>query len=301
MKKYNKVNLISVVVIIVILVLTYVFSPAFRAILADYGFTDIFKKPIDCDLNGNTLIHVIDVGQGDAILLQNKTTNVLIDAGPNSSQESLVSYLKSQDVKTLDLLVLTHPHEDHLGGADKIIDAFEIDTLIMPDVTSTDKFFENTLDAIEKHDVITLIPKRGDKFTLDDLDFTVLAPGDGEYKETNDYSIVLKVTYKDTSFMFTGDCEAVSENEMLESFDADFLKCDFLKAAHHGSSTSNTREFVSTLSPSLAAISCGYENSYGHPHREVRTLFDELGIEYTRTDLDGTAVYVSNGNKISRK
>lgn len=299
MKKHNVINIISVAVIIAVLVLFYMFSPAFRDILSDYGFPDVFKQPVTYSLYDTAAIHIIDVGQGDSILLQNKSTNVLIDTGPNSAEDSLVSYLNSLGIERLDCLILTHPHEDHMGSADTIVNVFEVDTVLMPDCTSSSKFFENFLDAAEDNNIGIVIPERGDSFVLDGLEFTVLAPGAGPYGEVNDYSIVLKVTYKNTSFMFTGDAEAISEEEILENFDAHFLDCDFLKAGHHGSTTSNTREFVLTVSPEYAAFSCGYENSYGHPHREIRELFDELGIEYSRTDLDGNVVYISDGEKIT--
>lgn len=300
MKKRKILNAASIAVVIVILVLFYIFSPTFRGILSDYGFPDIFRKADSTPVH-TAFVHIIDVGQGDSILIREADTCVLIDTGPNSAEDSLISYLRAADVDKLDLLVLTHPHEDHMGCADRVLREYTVDTVLMPDCTSNAKFFEYFLDAVEDTGTQIVIPERGDKFTLDDLDFTLLAPGNGEYEETNDYSIVLKVVHKNTAFMFTGDAEALSEREILDYFGANFLKSDLLKAGHHGSTTSNTEEFVSAVSPKYAVFSCGYDNSYGHPHREVRELFEELGIEYTRTDYDGSVVYVSDGDKVTLK
>lgn len=300
MKKRNITNTASVLVILAVLVLFYIFSPAFRGILSDYGFPDIFKKADTTPVH-TAFVHIIDVGQGDSILIKEEDVCVLIDTGPNSSEDSLITYLKDANVDKLDCLVLTHPHEDHMGCADRVLREYKVDTVLMPDCTSNAKFFEYFLDAVEDTGAPIVIPERGDKFTLGNLDFTVLAPGSGKYEETNDYSIVLKVEHKNTAFMFTGDAEALSEKEILDHFGADFLKCDLLKAGHHGSTTSNTERFVSAVSPSYAVFSCGYDNSYGHPHREVRGLFDKLGIEYTRTDYDGSVVYVSDGETVTLK
>lgn len=244
-------------------------------------------------------VHVINVGQGDSILIQSGIYNVLVDAGPGSHEESLIEYLNSAGVDRLDCLVLTHPHEDHIGGADRVIESFKIDTVLMPDRVSNSTAFERLLDAIEEHELLVDVPRRGDKFSLGDLNFTVLAPSDGEYDDINNYSIVLKVEYGDTSFMLTGDAESLSENEILREFDRDFLKCDVLKVGHHGSETSNKEAFVRAVAPTYAAVSCGLDNKYGHPHTEVRELLDSMGIEWYRTDYDGSIVFTSNGKSIT--
>lgn len=244
------------------------------------------------------ILYVFDVGQGDSILLHNGEYNVLIDAGPNSSEDKLIGELDELGLERLDCLVLTHPHEDHIGGADKVIENYKIDTLLMPDTISSSRTFESVLDAAEDAELEITVPRRGDKFSLGDLYFTVLAPDEGIQNETNDYSIVLKVEHGDCTFILTGDAEASSEAEMLDFFGADALKCDFLKSGHHGSSTSSSREFIHALSPSIAAISCGAGNSYGHPHEKVTKLYREEGITIYRTDTDGTLTFVSDGSSV---
>ena len=291
----NKSTAISALILILILVLFYIFSPSFRTELSNLLELEGKKE---YDLSKNAVVHIIDVGQGDSILLQSGKYNVLIDAGPNSSEEKLVDYLGSLGINKLDCVVLTHPHEDHIGGADLVLESFGTDTLLMPDAISSSRAFENVLDAAEENGIGITVPERGDKFTLGELDFTVLAPDSKSYKEINDYSIVLKVEYGDTAFMLTGDAEALSEYEMIDHFGEDFLKCDLLKVGHHGSSSSSSKEFVRAVSPVFAAISCGVDNDYGHPHRETRALFDAEEIEYYRTDLDGTLVFVSDKKKV---
>lgn len=291
----RRTTLISLLIFILILALFYTFSPDFRLALSEQLE---LAESVSYDLSKNAVVHIIDVGQGDSILLQSGSYNMLVDAGPNSAEESLVQYLDSLGIKKLDCVVLTHPHEDHIGGADLVLKRFGADTLLMPDCSADSRAFENILDVAEEKDIRISIPERGDEFSLGELDFTVLAPGNKSYKETNDYSIVLKAEYGETSFVLTGDAEALSEYEILEAFDKDFLKCDLLKVGHHGSSSSSSKEFVQTLSPRFAAISCGYDNDYGHPHRETRALLDDEGIEYYRTDYDGTLVFVSDKESV---
>ncbi len=300
MKKTNNkpINIISVVVLCAILVCFYFFSPTFRAALEKHGITDVFSHE---EIIDGLQVHFIDVGQGDSILIKDDTFAVLIDAGPNSSEEKLLSYLKDEGIKKLDCLVLTHPHEDHIGGADLIIDSIKIDSLLMSDCTQSSAAFENLLDSVENNNLTITIPLSGDKFSLGKLDFTVLAPNSESYEETNNYSIVLKLDYGDTSFIFTGDAETLSEEEILKKFDESELKCDVLKAGHHGSFTSNSKDFVKTLSPEYAVVSCEIDNSYGHPHKEVLALFDENNIKVYRTDLDSSIVFVTDGNIISVK
>lgn len=291
----KRLNIISVILFVVIIIAFYAFSGSFRD-----GVNKLVGLPVpSVSTEGNIEMHVIDVGQGDSILIKSEKSALLIDAGPNSSQDKLVSYLKAQGIDKLDCLVLTHPHEDHIGGADLVLESFITDTVLMPDFPSSTKAFENLLDAIEARSLNITIPRRGDKFILDNVNYTVLSPSESGYEETNDYSIGLKIEFGETSFVLTGDAETLSEGEMLEHFGADFLGCDVFKAAHHGSTTSNSKRFIEALSPDYVAISCGLDNDYGHPHKEVRELFEELGITVYRTDFDSNIVFVSNGKEVS--
>ena len=141
----------------------------------------------------------------------------------------------------------------------------------------------------------------GDEYEVGSLRLTVLGPVSEEYESLNDYSVVLRVDFGETSFMFTGDAEALSEREILAKFSPAMLDCDFLKVGHHGSTTSNTEEFLRAVSPDIATISCATGNSYGHPHREILSRLDELDIKVYRTDISGDLVFISDGKEISAK
>ena len=249
--------------------------------------------------DGPAYIHIIDVGQGDSALLTDGETSVLIDAGPNASEDKLCAYLTDAGISDIDVMVLTHPHEDHIGGADAVLENFSVGEIITPDKSADSRSFEKVLECAEEKNLTISTVFRKDSFSQGSFDFDVLSPGEKEYADTNDYSIVLKVTYGNVSFMFTGDAEKTAEEEILSEFDREFLKCVFLKAGHHGSSTSNTEEFVGAVSPLFASVSCGRGNSYGHPHREVTALFDKLGVLCSRTDTDGSIVYVTDGESFA--
>ncbi len=239
----------------------------------------------------------IDVGQGDAALIQCDGHNMLIDAGTNASTEILLSYLDDIGVKTIDLVVGTHPHEDHIGGLDKAIERYDVKNVWMPRVQADTRTFEDVLLAIQSKGLKITAPTPGTTFVLGGAAITALAPNSVSYSETNDYSIVLRIDYGSTSFLFTGDAEAASESEMLAA-GAD-LHADVLKIGHHGSSSSTTDAFLDAVDPDYAIVSCGADNSYGHPHGETVSKLNAYGVRILRTDELGTITIRSDGEKIS--
>lgn len=245
-------------------------------------------EPID-----NLVVRFVDVGQADCEILQFPDgRNIIIDGGKNDTEDNLVKKIKKYGIEKFDYVIATHPHEDHIGGLDKVIDNFEIGCVYMPDATSNSKTFSDMLDSIENKNVEVKQAKAG--ITVIDeekINMVFVAPNSDYYEETNDYSAVVKLTYNGCSFLFTGDAEALSEREMLAN--GMDLRAQILKVGHHGSSTSTTYEFLRKVNPTYAVIEVGKDNSYGHPHDETMEALD--GIKVYRTDTDGTITMECDG------
>lgn len=251
--------------------------------------------------DSNLKVHFLDVGQADCILIQAPTgENMLIDAGNNDDADTIVAYLNSLGVQKIDVLVGTHPHEDHIGSLDTVIDTYHIGKIYMPKVTHTTKTFEDVLTAIKDKGLKISAAVGGTNIDFSpNTEVEILAPNSSEYEDLNNYSAVIKLTYGNTSFLFTGDAEDISENEMLAK-DYD-LKADILKVGHHGSNSSTTESFLTAVKPSHAVISVGRGNDYGHPHEEVLNRLYEAGIKIYRTDESGTVVFTTDGDNIEIK
>lgn len=241
-------------------------------------------------------VHFIDVGQADSILLQNEEAAMLIDAGNNADERLVVEYLQSQGIKRLDYVIGTHPHEDHIGGLDAVIRSFEIGKVYMPRVTHNTATFQDVIKAVEDKGLKITAPKVGETFGLGDAVGMMIGPGSETYKNLNDYSIVIKIVYGETSFLFTGDAEEYAEEEMIKSgLD---LSADVLKVGHHGSRSSSTDPFLKQVSPHMAVIMAGEGNDYGHPHPETIEKLAKQDIKVYRTDLHGTVKAISDGKSI---
>lgn len=252
---------------------------------------------------GKTLkIEFLNVGQADSSLITLPDHRyVLIDGGNNKDGQKLVSFLKSKDITKIDYIIATHPHEDHIGGLDTVINNFDIGKIYMPRIHESDvpttKTYEDFLDAVLQGGYKITAAKAGSAI-LDqtNLKLEFFAPNSENYNNLNNYSAVVKLTYGNTCVLFTGDAESVSENEMLKkNFD---LECDILKVGHHGSNSSSTKKFLKSVKPKEAVISCGTDNPYGHPHKETLQRLEEIGAgaNIHRTDLDGTIIVVLDGD-----
>jgi competence protein ComEC len=246
-------------------------------------------------------VHFIDVGQADSILVHTPSgNNMLIDAGNNADADTVTSYLSRQKVKKLDVLVGTHPHEDHIGGMDVVIQKFQIGKVYMPKKTTNTRTFEDVLQAVKDKGLKITSPVSGSTIALDPaIKVEILAPNSASYKDLNNYSIVLKVTYGKTSFLFTGDAERESEKEMLAK--GYNLKADVLKVGHHGSNSSTSAAFLKAVAPKYAVICVGKDNDYGHPKKEILDRLARARVKVYRTDLNGTIIAESDGEKVTVK
>jgi len=255
------------------------------------------SKTTNLAVNGNLKVHFINVGQADSILIQQGSKFMLIDAGNNGDGKLVENYLLKQGVKSLDYVIGTHPHEDHIGGLDYIINDFNIGKIYLPKVTSTTKAFGDVIVAIKNKGLKVAEPKPGETFNLGSAKCTILAPNSSKYKDSNNYSVVVKLEFGSNSFLLTGDAEDISESEILaKGFN---VKADLLKVGHHGSSSSTTEEYLAKVNPKYAVISCEIGNVYGHPHKETMDKLKNKNILVYRTDELGTIVATSNGKTIS--
>ncbi len=241
-------------------------------------------------------VHFIDVGQGDCTLIKTDKGNMLIDAGENGNESVVINYLNNQGIDSLTYLVATHPHSDHIGGVEEVIEAFDVQNVIMPRLsknnTPTTQTYENMLKAIKNCGAKVIAAKPGNEYSFGDVSFKILSPYVQD-ENLNNMSVSLKLTYLNHSFMFTGDAEKEVEKQILKN-NSD-LSADVYKVAHHGSSTSNTSEFIDAVNPEFAIISCATDNSYGHPHDEIVELFNEKNIPYYTTAEWGTIVFEAKG------
>jgi len=253
--------------------------------------------PSSSNLTNIIEVHMIDVGQGDSILIETNDYNMLIDAGENNKGATVLDYLEIHNIKKLDYIIGTHPHSDHIGGLDTVIRSIPVGKVIMPNVTHTTKTFEDVLDALEEKKLTITKAVVGDQYSLGLASFQIISPNSESYEELNNYSVGIKLNFADNSFLFTGDAEKLSEEEMRKN--GIDLSCDVMKLGHHGSTTSNSSDFLDAANPTIAVISVGTDNEYGHPHEEILQAMKDRNIEVFRTDQQGTIVFTSDGKTIS--
>lgn len=248
--------------------------------------------------DGLLTVSYIDVGQGDSILIESPNgKTMLIDAGESSSQTVIADYLTKKGINRIDVLVATHPHADHIGAMAYIVEAFEIGSVYMPKAVTTTKTYENLLTTIKNKRLSIITAKAGAVINFDRaLTVEIIAPVGSSYDDLNSYSAVIRLSYGENVFLFTGDAESDSEQEMLNS--GSNIKADVLKVGHHGSDTSTSQEFLEAVSPQYAIISVGTGNRYGHPSQAILDRLTAAGVEVFRTDEHGTIVVTSDGKSI---
>lgn len=261
------------------------------------NLTDVLSGDVSIT-NSELTVSFIDVGQGDATLIECGDQVMLIDAGLYGERYTVTSYIANRGIKNIDYCVATHPHSDHIGGMSQVIYNFNVKNLVYPICDKEKENMNYVLDACDERDVNYINPDIGDTFSLGGATVTVLSPKHkAEYENTNNYSLVLKLEYENVSFLFMGDAESKVEKELLRSgYD---LSADILKCGHHGSSTSSSEKFIDAVNPVAAVISCGKNNDYGHPHRETKDTLNKRNIQIYRTDESSHIVACSDGDFVT--
>ena len=261
---------------------------------------EVKVEPLPIPSNGEVMFHFIDVGQGDATLITSPNGNVLIDTSESAAEKQLDTYLEAAQIDTLKYLILTHPDADHIGNAKFIIENYKVENVVLDkeNVAST-ATYSDLLDAIEVNKVNIVNAKgikggndsSGTRVDLGSLSLVILGPLK-DYGDPNENSLVIQAIYGDTRVMLTGDAESKNEADLVAKYN---LKSDILKVGHHGSSSSTTSEFLDKVDPSIAIISCGKDNKFGHPHAEVVERINAKGITTYRTDEVGSIIYKTDG------
>lgn len=246
------------------------------------------------------MVHFVDVGQADCILIECGSEFAIIDGGNKDDGQLVVSYLEQQGVQELSAVICTHAHEDHVGGLPSVLSVYPTAAVYAPTRTYSSNIFDDFLYYTDQQRLEVTIPAPGDTLTVGDAVLTVLGPVQS-YAETNDTSIVVRLDYGDTSFLFTGDMGVAAENDMLDYWagNSDVFHVDVLKVGHHGSDTSTGYRFLYEVDPTYGVIPVGKDNSYGHPHAEPLSRLRDAGVTLLRTDELGHILAVSDGKEIT--
>ena len=255
------------------------------------------KNTVNVPMDG-LYVHYIDVGQGDSELVCCNGEYMLIDAGEPDASDAVLEYLDRHGIDKLDYLVCTHGHSDHCGGLDAVVESLEVETVFTSPYAGDSPSYEIFTDAVYDAGLELIVPELGESYRLGEASFSFIGPLE-DYDNQNDDSLVLRLEYGDTSFLFTGDMAAKAEKDLIN--DGADLRCDVLKVGHHGSSGSSCYQFLYEAQPGIGVISCEKGNSYGHPHEETLSRLADADVTVCRTDLEGSIVIFSDGMKVERK
>ena len=294
----------SAIIIAVIAIILVIASAAAIYLLflrpADSG--PAASDPAEEETSGILTVRVLDIGQGDSILITTPGgKHILIDTGMYTEERLLNNRLISFGVDEIEYLVLTHPHGDHIGNAAFVLKNYKTKNVIMINMSGASYSYTALLNELEKQTEINVIEaKAGYEFSVSGAEFRILSPKQIS-TDMNESSIVLKMIYGDNSMIFMGDVGEETEQWLMRNYTVEELKSDVIKIGHHGSRYSSTRAFLMTVAPEYAAISCGRDNEYGHPHSRVTNTLTSLGIETLRTDLMGTISFYFYGDKVTTR
>ena len=286
MKRFAKKNPLVALVIVIVIVGFFIYQ----------GISEN-KNKVTVPMDG-LYVHYIDVGQGDCELICCDGEYMLIDAGVPDAGDTVVEYLENHSIDKLTYLVCTHPHADHCGGLDAVVENIEVETVFTSPYIGENKSYEYFENAVYDAELDFTVPELGEVFYLGEAKFRFLGPLQ-DYENVNDDSLVMRLEYGDTSFLFTGDMTSTAERDLLD--EGLKVDCDVLKVGHHGSSGSSCYQFLYEAAPTIGVISCAVGNDYGHPHKETISRLSDAGVTVYRTDLDGTVIIFSDGMHVERK
>ena len=287
MIKRRIINLLEICIILLILFGIYYFNNN-----DNIQFRQTEKEVVNI-IDDSLKIYFMDVGEADSILIKCGNNNMLIDAGNTTDGKYLVNYYKLLGISDFQYIIATHSHEDHIGGMANIVYNFNFDNLFIPKSKSPYKSYNNLLKALEYKNKSYYVPEIDSSYKLGDCSFQILYIGDDTI-DLNNTSIVLKLKYKNTSYLFMGDATGDVEREILNKD----IKSDVLKVGHHGSSYSTSAVFLSKVKPKFAIISVGKDNDYGHPKQITLDKLERVNANVYRTDQDGTIILTSDGDNI---
>lgn len=249
------------------------------------------------EVNGDLTVTFLDVGQGNATLVENDGKYMLIDGGDREYSSFVVSYLKNEGVEELEYVISSHYDADHLNGVVGVLHAFPCKTILAADYVTDTRVYDSFCEIVTEQDIKLVYPSVGDVYEFGDAEFTIVCPDEYDYADVNDNSVGIRLVYGENSFLICGDAGEKSEVAMLASGVP--LNSDVYLASHHGSDGSSSTEFLEAVMPETVVFSVGEGNSYGHPSERVLNSVAETGAEVYRTDLQGTIRVTSDGHKLS--
>lgn len=263
-----------------------------------FGCSSKTDKTAD-NSGGDVKIEVLDIGQGDASLIYTKDEIIMIDTGDIDERDRLVKLLKERDISTIDKLIITHPHADHIGGAYAVFKNFDVKEVYDNGDATTTKTYQTYLKNIKQKNITYHQLKAGDSLDFGGgVSFKVFSPTEKMLKsddDLNDNSLVGQLRYKDFTMLFTGDSESGAEQSMVKAY-GDELRSDVLKSPHHGSRTSSSDSYLKAVQAKDVVISLAADNEYGHPHKQTLDRYKKYGMNVYRTDKDGTVTIIADGS-----
>lgn len=296
LKRRSKL-IVSAIIIVLFLGFAFIFSLTDTDLLySKFGLRDK-----NLPAYGIMYVNCIDVGQGSATLITCGDTTILVDGGEEAYSSKLINYIKNQNIKHIDCIIATHQHSDHIGALPDVLEEFDVTEVIVPNVPENDlpndDCYNDFMNAVRGNVELLTKTKGGSDYSYGQLNVEIFSPL-YTYKDFNNYSIIARISFKNNSVIVTGDAQAKSEEDVMNSFDS--INSDILCVAHHGSNSSTSDEWLDAVNPQFAVISCGVNNDYNHPNSDLVNRLESHKIKYYRTDLDGDTVFRCDGETVNK-